>query len=205
MLIGFASTLYRENPRHPVFGPPAKGLIRLPLLSSRSNGQCWHNKLKKIAHNIMKQMGSNWTRTGCWFSTTSQIQITNPKGPHSSDVWASITIVRLLVFFSTPTETNWRKLTSHEPTLHPFDHRCHRGHDRHDGSVGCVNGVEHGTFSTKDINEGRKLCSNRCLAMCPGHGVGGECIYTDAATGLLLPCRMVEDHLPKCECTRKCY
>ncbi|KAM3064728.1 hypothetical protein ACMFMG_007963 [Clarireedia jacksonii] len=205
LLVGLASSLYRQNPLHPIFGPAAHGIIRLPYTARRVNGQCWKNTMVKIARNITKQMGKMWTIEGCWLSTVSQIQIISPSGPHSVRVYASITIVRLLVFFANPTDANWEKLTCNQPTQYPFDHRCHRGHERHNGSVGYINGVGHGVLTTREINEGRKKCKYRCLAMCQGHGIGGKCIYTDRETGQIQPCRMVEDLLPKCKCVKRCY
>lgn len=152
------------------------------------------------------EVGRDWEENnGCWLSRTNQIQITGTTGPHSNQVFASITVTRLLTFFFDPTPTNWQKLSGPNPEESPFDHRCHRGWLRNNNTaMGCLNVKDHGGFGTKDSNEGRKECKDRCLALCPGHGEFRTCVYTHI-TGEEMPCRMVPDHLPVCRCVKKCF
>lgn len=161
--------------------------------------------MRKIANWVVTEMGDAWAPDSCWLSNKGQLQITAASGPHSNDVYASITVTRLVAFFSNPTLQNWGFLTSNTPTESPFDHRCHRGHQRYDGQIGCLNGMFHGGFSTKEVNEGRKACKGRTRCLCPGHGPDNlKCLYTHE-TGEIQPCRMVEDHLPRCGCEKKCF
>jgi hypothetical protein len=205
LLVGLVDTLYCKSPRHPIFGEPANGLIRLPYQSSRANGQCWVNVMKKFARWIVDTMGSRWEENSCWMSNKSQLQITTADGPHSVKVYRQVMVVRLLAFFSDPTDENFTFLTSDQPAESPFSHRCGRGHLRNDGSIGCLNGVFHGTFATRAENEGKKMCTYGALALCPGHGPKLlKCIFT-SPDGDLQKCRMTEDHVPKCACAIKCF
>jgi len=148
-LTGLVLQLYRQEPHHEIFGSPCAGLVRLPCHPmGRKNGQCWMNKMKQVASGIMAEMGDRWTIESCWMSTKGQLQITNATGSHSNEVYASITITRLLAFFASPTPENWGYLTSAHPINCPFSHRCGRGHIRYDGtSLGCLNGIRHGEVS----------------------------------------------------------
>lgn len=205
-LTGLVRKLYQQKPNHEIFGSPTAGHIRLPCHAiGRKNGQCWVNKMKQIANWVIDEMGERWSMDSCWMSTKGQIQITNPTGGHSSEVYASITVTRLLAFFASPTPENWAFLTSDTPTNCPFSHRCGRGHLRYDGTIGCLNGVRHGGFSDRKENEDHKTCRNGALALCPGHGTQKiKCIFTNDQ-GDLLPCRMWEDHVPICRCDKKCF
>jgi hypothetical protein len=204
-LTGLAKSLHDANPDHPIFGEPLNGIIRLPYKAERKNGQCWHNIMRKIANWVVDEMGDNWAMENCWMSNKGQIQITQASGAHSNTVFASITVIRLIHFFANPSDARWKALSEQDKAEStPFDHRCARGHTRYDGQVGCLNGVFHGSFTSKKANESRKTCKNGALCLCPGHGEGGECIYT-REDGTLAECRMKEDHVPKCACEKACF
>ena len=205
-LLQFVETLYKVEPNHPIFGEPIKGSIKLPYEAPRKNGQCWRNVMTKIAKWVTDEMGDKWALDSCWMSNRAQVQITKTSGPHSNDVYASITVTRLLAFFASPTPQNWRFLSEQDNAENtPFDHRCARGHTRYDGKqIGCLNGVFHGKFRTRRENEGRKACRHGAVCLCPGHDEGGKCIYT-RGDGTLAPCRNVEDHVPIYKCEKPCY
>lgn len=156
-------------------------------------------------------MGAQVPPGSCWMSTQTVIDITRPRGAHSCDVLRKVTTTRLLAFLLDPTDDNWAKLTAlptdpqgSRPIDSPFSHSCGNGGSA-PGKVACINGLEHGRFATRDENESHKACKNGALALCPGHGVPPvRCIFVHA-DGLQKPCRMVDGHVPPCQCARPCY
>lgn len=75
-LLELLDTLHQMNPGHPMFGPPAPGLIRLPMMVARANGQSWTNALKRVTGWIREAMGASLTKETCWMSKQTQLQIT---------------------------------------------------------------------------------------------------------------------------------
>lgn len=206
ILVGLVEGLHIEQPTHPIFGTPAMGLIRLPLVATRANGQSWRNAMKKIGSWVASEMGENLGRDTCWMSRSTQLQITRPSGKHSSTVLRSITVVRLLAFLKAPTNDNWQKLDKGTNAIDcPFSHCCGRGL-RTDGSqMACINGLYHGRFADRSENESHKLCTNGARCLCPGHGAPPvKCIFTHP-DGTLKPCRNLEDRVRKCSCMRRCF
>ncbi|KAK9326074.1 hypothetical protein V1517DRAFT_235910, partial [Lipomyces orientalis] len=67
--------LHASDPTHDIFGEPAKGLIRLPLYTSRTNGQSWQNICKKIGSWVANEMESGVELDKCWMSRYCQISI----------------------------------------------------------------------------------------------------------------------------------
>ncbi|KAI0859447.1 hypothetical protein F4860DRAFT_482799 [Xylaria cubensis] len=195
---------------HAIFGTPAAGLVRLPWKSSRANGQCWHNVCIRLANSVVAQMGREVPAGSCWLSAVTTIEITQPQGAHNNTILRKTTTTRVLAFLAAPTPDNWVKLCAtptmprpQRPIDSPFVHRCARGSLRA-GMVGCIN-YDHGHFDDRDANESYKGCANGALALCPGHGKPPKhCIFTHD-NGWPRPCRMVEDHVPKCTCERPCY
>lgn len=207
LLVDLVRKLHLSNPHHAIFGSPARNTIRLPYQTKRKNGQGWKNVMIKIAGWVMAEMGAQWAWDNCWMATKGQIQITGPPtGTAKVDVYATITVCRLLAFFANPTGQNWIHLSDQaNAESSPFNHRCQRGHLRYDGRKGCINGVFHGSFTTKVKNEGRKLCKYGAVCLCRHtEEDGGKCIFT-RTDGTLATCRMVADHVPKCECVESCY
>jgi len=90
----------------------------------------------------------------------------------------------------------------------PFEHFCGRGQNTDSAQRGlvCVNGIEHGEFTTRAANESRKSCKNGALCLCPGHGQNGaKCIFTDA-NGKIQSCRNLPDRVGPCNCTpNRCF
>jgi hypothetical protein len=204
--------LFKRLPEaHPIFGEPAQDLVRLPMNSRRSNGQCWSHWCTKLGASVAREMGSRVPSGTCWMSRTTVVEIFATTGAHTRACLRKITTVRLLAFLQQPSDDNWTKLCSlpsdpagSRPIDTPFSHRCSNG-SQAAGAMGCINGLDHGRFATRAENESHKRCANGALALCPGHGVPPvRCIFVHA-TGLLRPCRNVEGHVPACQCAVRCY
>lgn len=206
VLVELVTCLHAEQPCHPMFGPPQAGEIRLPLAASRANGQCWQNAMIKIGGWVCSEMGEKVTANTCWMSRSTQLQITQPFGPHRSTVLRSITVVRLLAFLKAPTEENWTKLNEGRHAIaHPFSHTCGRGLRVEGQQAACINGLHHGRFANRNENESHKLCTNGARCLCPGHGSPPvKCIFTHD-DGTLKPCRNRDDTVPPCTCERRCF
>jgi hypothetical protein len=83
----------------------------------------------------------------------------------------------------------------------PFSHACNNGANkkREGDTFGCINGLDHGRFATRDKNESHKGCRNGCMKLYPGHGAEGDlthCIFTHKDTRLPIPCRNLVDMVP---------
>ena len=181
------------------------------MISPRSNGQCWANWCRKIAASVAREMGEKVPAGACWMSRLTVLDIGEPRGLHSTRSLRKITVVRLLAFLADPSDTNWGKLCalpSDAPGSqlidNPFSHRCGNG-SQTAGVPGCINGLDHGRFATRDENESHKRCANGALALCPGHGEPAvRCIFVHP-DGHPRPCRMMEEHVPACRCDRRCF
>jgi len=190
-------SFYKQYPNHEMFHQKVYDKLSMPY-------DDWVKKFTTSVFNDKEHfMGNN----ECWLGT-SQIQITvqgnKSNGEYGTIVYKRLKTVRLLAFLATPTQKNWDALIV-DPLYSPFDHHCANGE-----IVGrtkeCINGFEHGTFSTRNENESRKQCTNGCLALCPGHGPClSKCIFVHKDTGKLKPCKMNPTMLPVCHCERKCY
>ena len=201
---------------HPIFGEPAEGLVRLPMTSPRANGQCWTRWCDKLGAAVSKEMGRKLGPGTCWMSRQTDIDIRAPTGGHSTRVLRKVAVVRLMAFLRDPTDDNWTKLSARSddppgtrPIDTPFSHACGNGAQAAN-TVGCINGLDHGRFATRQENEDHKRCTNGARALCPGHGGGDDgvspvwCIFVHA-DGRLMPCRNVKDRVPPCECDPRCF
>ena len=160
----------------------------------------------KIGVWVDSEMGDKLEEKTCWMSRSTQLQITQPSGRHSSKVLRSITVVRLLAFLMAPSDENWRKLDEGADAItHPFSHNCGRGLRVEGQQTACINGLHHGRFADRAENESHKLCTNGARCICPGHGSPPiKCIFTHT-DGTLKPCRNVEDRVPACACAKRCF
>lgn len=204
-LLALLEEHHKLNENHPIYGEVTGKLVRAPYKSSdRANGTSWTNYMKNIAKNICKNRIPE--EGDCWMIKTAQIVIT--KQTESGTVSRKVTITRLLAFFNNPTEENWATLQdSEDPTSAPFDHRCGRGlaTDPEQKGLVCINGLDHGDFSSRSDNESRKSCKNGASALCPGHGPNKtKCIFTDPE-GRLRPCRNNPICVPKCKHEPRCF
>jgi hypothetical protein len=198
---------------HPIFGEPASGRVRLQMRARRSNGQSWDNWCKKLGASVRAEMGDDVPIGACWMSRKTTIHITRAAGSHGNQPLRAFVTVRLLAFLKDPSSDNWSRLQTdpsnttigQRPIDHPFSHACGNGATADNNDPGCINGLDHGRFATRDENESHKLCRNGARALCPGHGSPLiRCIFVHA-DGLPRPCRMVEDYVPRCQCTRRCF
>lgn len=194
-LISLVENLYREKPDHSIFRPVSKDYVAAPYKSKRANGVNWISYMKKIANRKYRwplSLGKNQ----CWM-TKQDSSLKIYKG-------RSVKIVRVLAFFKDPTDANYELLNASISA--PFDHFCQRGGVRPEqGGYLCINGIEHGSFSTQDVNESRKSCTNGARCLCPGHGpTESKCIFTHP-DGKIKRCRNLDSHIPMCTCKIKCY
>lgn len=197
------TTFHNSNPKHPMFGPVKIGLIRAPYQSSRSNGVSWTNFIKTIANKVSS--GSTIGENECWMVKTPQLIITKSSDGKTENA-ARFLITRFLCFLKDPTDANWTIFSDQSSSIAtPFSHFCGRGQKSEGQDKVCINGIEHGHFSTQEENESHKLCKFGSLATCPGHGVNSHlCIFTHS-DGKLKPCLMFRDHIPICNHSRKCF
>jgi hypothetical protein len=191
-VIGLLESFYLSNPNHPLFGQFADKRTSAPIDAWRKYFNSW-----------IDRVGDNLMPDNCWLTTT-QIKLSKAIDG-KQHLYASVQITKLLAFLMNPTPANWTTLTSTDLTR-PFDHTCNRG--PLSGEQGCVNGIWHGRYTTRAINEDRKKCTNGCLALCPGHGDINhprvKCIFTKR-NGTPAPCRMEPTHLPLCNHQPRCY
>jgi len=202
LLPTFLRLLDNIKDEHPMFGKPKPGMVKMPRKShGRKNAQCWENTMKNIADRIYRVSGQvKFGQNRCWMVTEDSVNISKGKKPR---------IYRILAFLLNPTNENWNKVQDTESggnIRHPFCHTCNRGQKKKEqDKKNCVNGLEHGFFGTRKINESFKLCTNGCRARCPGHGPDRfQCIFT-TPKGHLIPCLMTPDHLPRCQHNPRCY
>lgn len=98
------------------------------------------------------------------------IRFTKGTGPNTD---TRVVVTRLLAFIAAPNFDNWIDLIGYKlgrpATDRPFLHRCHNGHgSRSVDNVGCVNGVDYGSFGTGRGNSRRKACKHPGRQSCPG-------------------------------------
>lgn len=199
--------LHTHDSAHPIFGPPTAGLLRLPLTSTRKNGQSWSNKAKQIAQWIRDEMGDTVGMNTCWMSRNYQLQFTMTGPDGRPEVLARVLVTRLLAFLVDPTDEKWDWLsaTTTRGIDHPFSHSCGRGQKKEGQDAYCINGLEHGRFASRNENESHKLCTYGARALCPGHGLPAvKCIFTHP-DGTIKHCLMTEGHVPVCGHEKKCY
>lgn len=204
--------LFDRLPRdHPIFGEPAQGLLRLPWEARRANGQCWKLWCSKLGDSVALEMGDQVPYGSCWMSRKTVVDINASAGPHHNRVLRKVATVRLLAFLQEPTDDNWTKLNAtstdpvgSRPIDSPFSHNCNNGADRA-GTAGCINGLEHGRFATREENESHKGCTNGARALCPGHGSPPVRCWFVHADGLPKPCRNQDNNVPHCQCPRRCF
>lgn len=203
-LLGLVRGLHASRPTHPMFGEPAVDLLRLPLVSRRRNGQSWESVCHNIDGWVALGMGVGCaTIDACWMSGRDY-RISIRKSTNGvSVICKTIVAARWIYFLSNPSDENWDKLSN--GNTHHFSHFCGRGEVRADDQVGrCLNGVTHGRFETRVVNEDRKKCTNGARALCPGHGEPAvKCIFA-RPDGQLAPCLMMEDRVGPCTCESSC-
>ena len=202
---------------HPIFGVPSPGLVRLPLRADaggRANAKNWQNVCKAIAASIGREMGYIIPSGACWVSKKGTVDIQEHIiGTKRLQVLRKVATVRLLAFLAISTAINWRKCSSAHgnnvpPGMRaidtPISHSCNNG-SNDTGVAGCINGLDHGRFATRDENESHKSCRFGARALCPGHEIPPiKCIFVHK-DGTPKPCLMVEDHVPPCTHIPKCF
>jgi hypothetical protein len=204
-LLSLVDKLYDREPNHPIFGPCAKHLVRAPYIAEdRSNGVSWRSYLSNIANRDGFLLPPTVGYNQCWL-INGDVSL---KIISASTYCRSVKIVRILAFFKEPTTTNWAALCSEgsKPSDIPFDHLCGRGEHRPDQLVyRCINGIEHGAFNSRAVNEERKKCAFGAVCLCPGHGdPKTKCIFT-GPDGILRPCLNNPVCVPACEHHPRCY
>jgi len=189
-LVDLVDKLHREQPKAPIFGPIQPGKLQAPV-------EDWKKYLKAAVKGIKGTpvLGDN----SCWKRKSNQIK---PYLPKEKGVPApkSVQVTRLLVYLRNPTDANWAKLSSGDLNT-PFDHFCNQGQSDADGCY-CINGLEHGAFTTRNMNEDRKKCTYGARCLCRHDP---KCIFTDKVNGRVLPCLMNETHVPVCAHAPRCY
>ena len=161
-------------------------------------------------------MGRQVPVGSCWMTTKTSIM--RYQISLNSTAYRSFNTTRMIAFLADPSDDNWRKFKADSgPNAaagtraidHPFSHRCHRGpaYDNQDnGKMRCINGLEHGRFSTKEENECAKVCGLvAARPICPGHGDNHiKCLFTHE-NGHPKPCLNVDGWVPPCHCQPRCY
>lgn len=184
---------------------------------SKANDVSWYRKLKVFSENVALKMGgkdATIVEGSCWMWSAAanklmwQKKISKPKVPGEvTGVYFRIMPVRLFAFLNDPIPRNWMYATAEKEGIvdatgrqfksieNPFAHTYHNGQ----GSKGkdaasvtyYVNGIEHGFFTSLDVNNAMKGCNKegRGRWNCPGHE-GYSCVYMDQAdnSGRYLPC-----------------
>jgi len=199
------TVLFTSNRTHEMFGAVAKGLLRAPFEDfSRKNAVSWWNIIESICNRDFARplrIGENQ----CWMTKSNSYKLTVSSGG-STQLVKSFKVVRFIAFLMQPSSSNWEALKAGTEAI-PFDHFCHRGEatDPQQQGYVCVNGVEHGEFSTREANESRKLCTFGARCLCPGHGPSLiKCIFTNPS-GLPHGCRNVDNCVPQCRCDPRCF
>ena len=234
---GALCKLYRKQRNHPMFGDQEEGKIRLPLtLPPAPNAVSWEKKAEALARGIAKVMGGKINPRGCWMLGDRYGSVQR-KG---ATTIFRFNYYRWLYFLSDPSQANWEIFTSATSNevakevflrLHPFVHVCNNGHSSKKArlaeadllkaagvadlsdkleEIGCVNGLEHGFFSTPVINNQMKPCMKPGMSrpQCPTHGEGDEkysCFWVFLATGAPRPCRNMEKTPKDCVHTPSCF
>lgn len=203
--------LHDQNPHHPIFGERQAGKIRLPLTGTGRNRFDWEAKCLALARSVEEIMGPRIMLNSCWMKIDPVWHITMKDQTNKPVTLVQFLIVRLLAFVNNLTTEGWAALTgqlerSGRSVDTPFTHSCHNGHGSKGGLVAgtaaCVNGIEHGRFSTVQENMEQKDCRFGDRAGCPGHGIPlAICIYVNPDSGLPWPClNRVEGRPTECLC-----
>lgn len=196
--------IHIHHPNHEMFLPIHRDRLSMDLhVAGRANAVCWYNAIDRMCNSINN--GLVWGQNYCWMTRTNSYKITRQVN-NRTELCKSFKLVRFFAFVMEPNDINWMALRDGLETR-PFDHFCGRGEltDPAQNGYVCVNGVEHGNFSTRAINESRKSCKNGALVLCPGHGPNlSKCIFT-APTGIPRPCRNNPTQVPVCACNPNCY
>ncbi len=209
-LLGKLNNIYQTNQSHPMFSKTDEvarksSNVTSPYRSSgRSNGQSWYQFLKTFCYRSDWKTPPHLHENQCWLVPSghaTSFKLAKDKGKTKS-----VKIVRVLAFLMDPTQTNWERVVN---TTDHFDHFCGMGEvtalERHDRPWECLNGVEHGSFSTQIVNEARKSCKHGARCLCPGHGPSmTKCVFVHP-DGQAKLCRNQDDCVPKCKCDKPCY
>ncbi|KAI1614151.1 hypothetical protein EDD36DRAFT_417998 [Exophiala viscosa] len=198
---------------HAMLGPPVAGQIKMPKTSTRANGCCWEQCARRIGRAVRDTMGAQVPAGSCWMTTKSSIM--RYQISMNGIAYRSFNTVRLIAFLADSSDSNWRNFKADSSQVgsraidHPFNHRCHRGpayNNQDNGTMRCINGLEHGHFATKEENESAKVCGLvSARVLCPGHGENTtKCFFTHE-NGHPKPCLNMEEWVPRCECQPKCY
>ena len=203
-LLGLLRSFHQVNPNHPMFGSIDFALLRAPYKSVRSNGVSWIGIVAKIARRVRNPtttIGDN----KCWMAMVPQYKISKIPTPGAKPKAAfAFLITRFLCFLANPTDENWRILHRKDTAIGtPFSHFCSRGQPTAGQKGVCINGIEHGVFMTRAVNESMKCCKNGSRATCPGHA-GHKCIFTHP-DGELKKCLMHDNYVPACIQNPKCF
>ena len=222
--------LSRIPDSHPMFGPIEFGLhyARMPKRNEyNQNGQLisvsWESKLSELAKKVERSRietvrsgdimpGECWLIKGKPFMT---VQKTIRNGGSGRRV-LTINWARMLYFLAKPTAENWRILNDKANAIsHPFCHMCHNGVGSQKDpkkDYFCINGVQHGFYSTPHFNNWHKSHADSCYNKCAGHMTrdGGfrKCIFVHRGTGQFKPCRMLDGRVVAAlECSHEpsCY
>jgi len=199
------NNIWTHHPRQEMFGPIAPGRLVMPFHdATRANSVCWWNAIESCC---TRQMRSElqWGSNACWMTKTTSYKITKQVSGKTV-LCKSFKAVRLFAFLIDPTDVHWLALRDGDEKT-PFDHWCGRGEPTDPFQQGymCINGVEHGKFTNRAINEERKLCKNGARVLCPGHGPNlVKCVFTHP-DGSPRPCRNNPTHVPVCACNPRCY
>ena len=198
--------IYLHHPQHEMFGPMQVGRLVMPFHDqSRANSVCWYNSIDSCCSKPMHvplQMGI----AHCWMTKSNSYKINTPKQGGGTTLCKSFKVVRFFAFLMQPSDANWANLRDGQE-IRPFDHWCGRGETTDPLQQGymCINGVEHGDFSTRAANEERKQCKNGARVLCPGHGPNlTKCVFTHP-DGTARPCRNHATQVPVCACVVRCY
>jgi len=199
--------IQNHHPHHEMFGPAQVGRLVMPFHdASRANSVCWWNAIETCC---TRQLRSPLLRgaNACWMTKTNSYKINRPgAGGRGTAVCKSFKAVRMFAFLMHPTDANWHALRDGDERA-PFDHWCGRGESTDQLQQGfvCINGVEHGEFTTRLTNEERKQCKNGARVLCPGHGPNlTKCVFTHP-DGVPRPCRNNHTSVPVCACSPRCY
>ncbi|KAK9377578.1 uncharacterized protein V1513DRAFT_26 [Lipomyces chichibuensis] len=149
--------LHTTHPHHEIFGEPTKGLLRLPLYSSRPTEQNWAKICRRIALTVSHSMESSFGPSECWLTPARKLHIYKGKVAVKD-----FQIVRLLAFLADPTSLHWACLVETRTRVfyRPFARLCCGQRERSDGRIAyCVNGLYHGAFATGHENQSGNICT----------------------------------------------
>ena len=195
-----------HHPTHEMFGAIQSGVLVMPFHDqARANSVCWYNAIDSVCSKPMR-LNLQCSINQCWMTKSSSYKINKPKAGGGTTLCKSFKAVRFFAFLMNPTDANWNNLRDGQETR-PFDHWCGRGEatDAAQNGYVCINGMEHGDYSSRAANEERKQCKNGARVLCPGHGRSlTKCVFTHP-DGTARPCRNNPTQVPVCACQPACY